>query len=412
MNQTKPESKPYRLIFINHYASIPKFPGPTRNFDFAAVLAGLGWSVNLVSCRFNHYLRRYLPEPPKSERRVRLRWIWSTPYHGNTLERELNILVFSKLSFWANLFTPADIVVTVTPPLESAFFGWLLAKVKRVPFVLDLEDLWPDSIITMGFHNKPVIRWLRFLERFLYRHSDHIMAVAGEMKEYLLKQGVPASKIDLIPLGANIPVLTGDREALRAKWGFGKDEIVAVYVGAHGPANALETLLRAAVELKGTPGIRIVLFGDGSDKPRLQKLYLALELRGNLTLADPVPPEQVPEILQAADIGIASLKDTETFKTVRPNKIYEYMAVGLPIICCIDGEARKIVAEAGAGIPVMPEDSWGLAQVLQTLAGDAEERRRFGENGLKYVRRTGDRVELAGQMDQVLKKVIHDHRSF
>jgi glycosyltransferase involved in cell wall biosynthesis len=410
MNQTKPESKPYRLIFINHYASTPKFPGPTRNFDFTAVLAGLGWRVNLVSCRFNHYLRRYLPGPPKEELGVRLRWIWSTPYHGNTLQRELNILVFSKLSFWANLFTPADIVVTVTPPLESAFCGWLLAKVKRVPFVLDLEDLWPDSIITMGFQNKPVIAWLRFLERFLYRHSDHIMAVAGEMKEYLLKQGVPEAKINLIPLGANISELTGDREALRAKWGFGKDEIIAVYVGAHGPANALETLLRAAAEMQGNSRIRIVLFGDGSDKPRLQKLYSEWNLRENITLAGPVPPEQVPEILQAADIGIASLKNTETFKTVRPNKIYEYMAAGLPVICCIDGEARRIVAEAGAGIPVTPEDHKGLSQALLTLAADAGQRRRLSENGLKYVKQTGDRVELAGLMDQVLKKVIHDHR--
>jgi glycosyltransferase involved in cell wall biosynthesis len=410
MNQSRPADKPYRLIFINHYASIPRFPGPTRNFDFAAVLAGLGWLVNLVSCRFNHYLRRYLSKPPKREKGVRLRWLWSTPYHGNTLQRELNILVFSKISFWANLLTPADIVVTVTPPLESAFFGWLLAKVKGVPFVLDLEDLWPDSIITMGFQNKPVIAWLRFLERFLYRHSDHIMAVADEMRAYLLKQGVPASKIDLIPLGANIPVQTGDREALRAKWGFGEAEIVAVYVGAHGPANALETLLRAAAELKGSSRIRIVLFGDGSDKPRLRKLQAQWALGDGITLADPVPPELVPEILQAADIGIASLKNTETFKTVRPNKIYEYMAAGLPVVCCIDGEARQIVTEAGAGIPVTPEDHRGLVQALRTLAGDAGQRRRFSENGLKFAKQTGDRAELAGRMDQVLKKVIDDHR--
>jgi glycosyltransferase involved in cell wall biosynthesis len=410
MDQAKTEKKTHRLIFINHYASIPKFPGPTRNFDFAAVLARLGWKVNLVSCSFNHYLRRYLPNPPKSERGIGLRWIWSTPYHGNTLQRELNILVFSMVSFWANLFTPADIVVTVTPPLESAFMGWLLAKVKRVPFVLDLEDLWPDSIITMGFQNKWVIVWLRFLERFLYRHSDHIMVVAGEMRAYLLKQGVPDSKIGLIPLGANIPELDEDREALRSQWGFGKDEIIAVYVGAHGPANALETLLRAAVLLRGKPGIRIVLYGDGSDKPRLRKLYAEWELRDNITLADPVRPEQVPEILQAADIGIASLKNTETFKTVRPNKIYEYMAVGLPVICCIDGEARRIITEAGAGVPVTPEDAKGLSQALLTLAGDEEKRRQFGENGLKFVKSTGDRAELAGQMDQVLKKVIDAHR--
>jgi glycosyltransferase involved in cell wall biosynthesis len=397
------------LLLINHYASIPKWPGPTRNFDFSATLAGLGWRATLISCRFNHYLRRYLPKPPRRERGVRLRWIWSTPYRGNTLQRELNIIVFSLLSFGVGLFIAADVIVTVTPPLESGFWGWLLAKVKRAPFVLDLEDLWPDSIITMGFRNRLVIAWLRFWELFLYRHADHILVVASEMREYLIKQGVPAIKIDLIPLGANLPPPIPDREAFRAKLGWAKDEIIAVYVGAHGPANSLETLLGAAKELKGNRTIKIVLFGDGSDKPRLQKLVVEWDLRGNFILAEPVAPETVPQILQAADIGIASLKNTETFKTVRPNKIYEYMAAGLPVICCIDGEARNIISQAGAGIFVTPEDSAGLALTLKALAGDATARRRFGANGLNFVKQSGDRVQLAAQMDRVLRKVVHDN---
>lgn len=399
-----------QLIIINHYATIPRWPGPTRNFDFAANLVKQGWQVSLFSCRFNHYLRGYLRKPPVVESGVGLKWVWSTPYQGNSILRELNIVIFSFHSFWRGLLTPARVVITVTPPLESAFSGYLLARVKHIPFVLDVEDLWPDSIIAMGFHNKYVIGWLRFLERFLYRHADHILAVATEMQEYLNKRGVPASKITMVPLGANLPAecSTSQRSEIRAKYGWPADLVVAVYVGAHGPANALETLIKAAQAITEHNHIKIVLFGDGSDKPRLVKLLNDAKLT-NISLEDPVAPEMVPQILQAADIGIASLKDTNIFKTVRPNKLYEYMAVGLPVICCIAGEARRLIAEVGSGIPVNPEDHLGLADALRQLAQDHEYRKKLGQNGYHYVRKSGDRVQLAAQMGTVLTKVIKAH---
>jgi glycosyltransferase involved in cell wall biosynthesis len=401
-----------QLILINHYASTPRWPGPTRNFDFAVNLVKQGWGVNLFSCRFNHYLRGYLKRPPVIEQAVNLKWVWSTPYQGNSILRELNILVFSGLSFWRGLFTPAQVIITVTPPLESAFSGWLLSRVKRVPFVLDVEDLWPDSIIAMGFQNKLIIRWLRFLEEFLYQHADHIITVATQMQEYLVRQGVPAAKITMIPLGANLPLESSSeqRNEIRAKYGWSKDVIVAVYVGAHGPANALETLINAAQAIPTTVPIKIVLFGDGSDKPRLFKLITDLKLN-NICLEDPVSPQMVPDILQATDIGIASLKDTDTFKTVRPNKLYEYMAVGLPMVCCIAGEAGRLVEEVGSGIQVRPEDYLGLAEELQKLAQSPDYRRELGQKGRIYVRESGDRVKLAAQLSAVLKQVIKDYEA-
>ncbi|HEX7712755.1 MAG TPA: glycosyltransferase family 4 protein [Bacillota bacterium] len=393
------------LILISNFATTPQYPGPTRNFDFACVLAERGWKVKLLNCRFNHYLRRYLHKPPKWQNGVRMAWIWSTPYRGNSIERELNVVVFSALSFWRGLFSRGDIVVTVTPPLETALCGWLLARMKRIPFILDLEDLWPDSIIAMGFRNQAVIKMMRFFEHFLYRHADHIQVVAAEMREYLLKQNVPEAKIDLIPLGANLPRCNRDRATIRAQYGWTDQEIVAVYMGAHGPANSLETLIRAAAKLDDST-IRIVLFGDGSDKPRLREIASELGIGSHLVLADPVPPEVVPDILQAADIGIASLKNTDTFKTVRPNKLYEYMAASLPIVCCIDGEARRFVTGLDSGIYVPPEDSGELATGLRRLAANPELRRRLGRNGREFVTREGDRRVLAVLMDQVLKKVI------
>lgn len=393
------------IIFINHYASIPKFPGPTRNFDFAATLVALDWQVTLFSCRFNHYLRSYLPNPPARESGVRLNWVWSTAYRGNSIQRELNIVVFSFFSFWKGLFTGGDVIVAVTPPLESAWSAWLLSRIKRVPFVLDVEDLWPDSLISMGFRNKVVIGLLRLLERFLYQHADHILTVAQEMKEYLLRQGVPEAKVTLIPLGANIPSDRQNRTAIRGRYGWQDDQVIAVYVGAHGPANALETLLKAAEDLTGFEQVKIVLFGDGSAKPGLKEKLAALNLT-NISLEDPVTPEMVPDILRAAEIGIASLKDNDTFKTVRPNKLYEYMAVGLPIVCCIDGEAKRFVEEVGAGVAVTPEDHQGLAIALKKLTQNAELRHEMGENGRRFVALEGDRVKLAKVMGQTLKKVI------
>ncbi len=398
-----------KLTLINHYASIPRWPGPTRNFDFASELVALGWDVNLLSCRFNHYLRNYLPDPPTAENGVGLHWIWSTKYQGNSIQREINIVVFSLLSFWKGLFLPTQAVLTVTPPLESAFMGWVLARLKRVPFILDVEDLWPDSLISMGFQNKLVIGWLRFLEQFLYRHADHILVVAEKMGQYLLEQGVPESKISLIPLGANLPVPSLDRATVRAKYGWRDGQLIAAYVGAHGPANALETLIYAAECLLQTTPVKIVLFGDGSDKPRLVKL-LAEKGLTNIILEDPVPPGEVPTILNAVDIGIASLKDTPTFKTVRPNKIYEYMAAGLPIVCCIDGEARQVVESVDSGVFVKPEDYRGLAAQLERMAGDVELRSRLAENGHRFCVAEGDRRKLAAKMGTVLNQVIGEYR--
>ena len=287
--------------------------------------------------------------------------------------------------------------------------GWVLARLKRVPFVLDVEDLWPDSLISMGFQNKLVIGWLRFLERFLYRHADHILVVADKMGQYLLEQGVPESKISLIPLGANLPVPSMDRATVRAKYGWRDGQVIAAYVGAHGPANALETLIRAAECLPKATPVKIVLFGDGSDKPRLTKI-LAEKGLTNISLEAPVPPGDVPAILNAVDIGIASLKDTPTFKTVRPNKIYEYMAAGLPIICCIDGEARQVVESVDAGVFVTPEDHRGLAVQLERLAADGELRQRLAENGHRFCVAEGDRRKLAAKMGTVLTKVIGEYR--
>jgi Glycosyltransferase len=401
-----------QLIIINHYASIPRWTGPTRNFDFAANLVKQGWQVSLLSCRFNHYLRDYLKKPPAVEAGVDLKWVWSTPYQGNSLLRELNIMIFSFLSFWRGLFTPAQVIVTVTPPLESAFFGYLLARIKRIPFVLDVEDLWPDSIIAMGFRNGWVIGWLRFLERFLYRHADHILVVAGEMEEYIKRRGVPGSRITMIPLGANLSAQCSpaQRKEIRTQYDWPEHLIVAVYLGAHGPANALETLIKAAQTIPRQSNIKIVLFGDGSDKPRLTRLWHELKLT-NISFEDPVAPEMAPRILQAADIGIASLKDTDTFKTVRPNKLYEYMAAGLPVVCCIAGEAGRFIDEAGSGIPVQPEDHSGLAEALCKLAEDPEYRKELGQKGYQYVRRSGDRAQLAVQMGEVLSKVIKAHEN-
>jgi glycosyltransferase involved in cell wall biosynthesis len=250
-----------------------------------------------------------------------------------------------------------------------------------------------------------LIQASEWLERFLYRHADRLVVNSPGFIEHVKRRG--GRRVELVPNGADTtmfdPSLDG-ADFRRQHNLVGK--FVALYAGAHGMSNDLDVLLAAAERLQDRPEIRIVLLGDGKEKPALQARAAEKGLQ-NVLFIPPLPKTSIPHVLAAADACIAILKPIELYKTVYPNKVFDYMAAGRPVILAIDGVIRQVVETARAGIPVPPGDPEAIAQAICTLVGDPQAGREMGKRGRTYVEAHFDRASLAYQ----LLKVIEDSSS-
>jgi glycosyltransferase involved in cell wall biosynthesis len=273
----------------------------------------------------------------------------------------------------------------------------LLAKLKRCPFVLEVRDLWPDTLIKMnGLRNRYLIKSLTWLESFLYRRADKIVVLTEYQRRFIAEKGIDREKISLIPNGIVRDSWQRDPSAkkrYRQRMGVDPGQFVALYAGAHGPANALEHVVRAGRYLPKDSAI--VLIGDGPEKDRLRRIKEEESL-SNVYLLDPVPKGEIYHYIDAADCGIISLADNEIFRGARPNKLFDYMYIGKPIITNVDGEVREIVEANGVGLFSGVEDPRGLAEAMEKVKRKTdEEKNALAERASQYIDRYGDRKKLA-----------------
>ena len=293
-----------------------------------------------------------------------------------------------------------------SPHLLAALAGWVLSRIKRVPFVLEVRDLWPKVLVDMQAMSETslVYRTLEHLEAFLYHRADAIVVMARGVQDELQGRGIRESKLVFIPNGADPESMRTDvsRDELRRQLRF--QGLIAVYAGAHGPANGLDLLLDAAKEVASDiPSLRVVLVGDGVDKKRLRR-RVAAEHIANVELRDPVPKSDMPKVLAAADIGLHVLADVDLFKYgVSPNKLFDYMAAGLPSITNTAGEVAALVHAADAGVVAEPS---GLAVALRTMAAaSADQRAEWGRNGAAYIDANQSRAAMAVRLETLLDDV-------
>lgn len=412
------EERPFRIWLANHYAVPPNIEGITRHFELAREWVEKEHAeVTLWLSRFLHPRRSFITE---SEMRqveripgLQLKWLWSFPHRRNDVRRIINMVSFAAMFFFAGLFRKKpDVLVASSPHLLTGLAGWLLARLKGCPFVLEVRDLWPDSLIHMGRLNNPaVIRLLRWLESSLYHRSDRIVVLTEYQRRFIIAKGIASDRVTLIPNG----VVVGSwkpspsrREEIRRKWGIPQDRFVAIYTGAHGPANALDVVVKAGAHLE--PGISIVLMGDGPEKEKLIRLKEEMGL-SNVHLMDPVPKREVYDYIHAADCSIISLADNEIFRGARSNKLYDYMFVGLPIVTTVDGELREIIEGNGVGVFAGAEDPEGLAKAIARIRSlTPDERERIAQRGMDYVQREGNRRTLAHRYFLLLKQLGDQER--
>ena len=400
------------LLIHQAFAAIDE-PGGTRHHEIARYLGESGHRVTVIASPVSYLTGKSasitpIPSPLKrGERGVRV----IRAYTYSALHRSFVHRVFSFFSFMVSSFMTGlrvrdvDLVWGTSPPIFQGVTAWLLARIKRVPFLFEVRDLWPAFAIAVGvLQNKFIIRASEWLEKFLYRRADQMLVNSPGFTRHIENRG--GRDIVLVPNGADPCMFDPAAEgALFRKTHNLEGKFVALYAGAHGMSNDLDVLLDAATQLRERTEIAIVLLGDGKEKSALIDRAAEMGL-SNVRFIPPVPKTEMGTALAATDACIAILKPIEMYKTVYPNKVFDYMAAGRPVILAINGVIRDVVEDADAGIFVPPGDADSLAAAICTLAGDCREGARLGQNGRKYVEEHFDRGVLSKEMAQIMESLI------
>lgn len=343
---------------------------------------------------------------------VRYTWIAAPRYTHNDWRRLHNMVGFAwnALRLGRRLPGRPDCIVGSSPQPLAAKCAQILARYRKCGYALELRDLWPQVIVDMGAfrESSPLVRMARLLEHTLYQGCHPILVFAAGMKGYLAERGVSSSRIYYIPTGANV-------DEYVPSWAHGIDglqpdecggQITVMYTGAHGPANGLQVVVEAADILRDSRQVRFVLLGDGPDKESLRAEAVRRHL-GNIQFWDAVPKAEVPKLLASADIGLITLRNVAAFEyAISPNKLFEYMSAGLPVLCAIPGDMSRLVQEAGSGVVIPPEDPVALAEAVLMLAGmTSEERIEIGKRGRRLVEERFDRRVLVDEFERVVSAV-------
>lgn len=381
----------------------------SRTHEHCRQWVAAGEQVTVITCApnfpkgrvFDGYRNRLWQQETVDGIRVIRVWSYITANEGFA-RRVLDYMSFMLAAFIASLFVRrVDVVVGTSPQFFTAVAAWAVGAVKRRPYVFELRDMWPESIKAVGaMQDSAVIRWLEKLEMFLYRRAARIVSVTHSFKDTLIRRGISGDKIDVVTNGVDIARFTPrpKDQALQAQLGF-QDCFVAGYIGTHGMAHALETLLQAMQELRDHPAggrIRLLLLGDGARKAELQAQAERLSLH-NVVFVDTVPKDEVARYWSLLDVSIIHLRQTELFTTVIPSKLFECMGMGIPVLHGVAGESAGIVEREGVGIVFEPENVEQLKNNLLRLMGEPQLRQQLSQAGLSAARNY-DRANLAMHM--------------
>lgn len=396
---------------LNHYAQEPGHPGGTRHFSLSRYLPTSGWRAFIIAASVEHNTgRQRLAEGEKTRLEnfdgVPFLWVRTPGYKGNGGGRIKNILVY----FWRTLRPvttralprPNVIIGSTVHPL-AALSGMLLARRFRIPFIYEVRDLWPQSLIDIGKMRAGSFsaRALYWLERLLLRGAARIIVLLPQADKYIVPIGIPKERIVYLPNGVElceIPAPPTDQNIF-----------TLMYFGAHGQPNGLDCVLRAMHHLKGNPlavRIRLRLIGNGSLKPGLVELAKKLDL-DNVQFEPPVSKREIPALASTADAFIFNLVDGPAFRFgISSNKLFDFLAASRPIIFSCKA-SNNPVNEAHAGLTVPPNQSEELAKSILTMASlPIEERIRMGRSGRAYVEANHSFEQIAKRLASVLDESL------
>jgi len=407
------------ILIINHYAQAPDQPGGTRHFSLARALTGLGHSVAIAASAFDHLTRTGAPPPgfkvlEETRDGVRFFRLRTPPYHGNGPGRLLNMLAFARgvrTALPALLDPRPDVVVGSSPHPFGALAGLGLARQLGVPFVLELRDVWPQSLTeVMGVSPcHPLIWVLERIERKLYRQADHIITLLPKVAGRIKERGGNPGAITWVPNGIDLAMVPPPVPAPDLA------TFTLMYAGAHGVTNALDVLLDAAAILRErAPAlpkrVALVLVGTGPEKPRLEARARALGL-DNLTFRPAVPKRDIYGVLGLADAFWVSAADSELWEHgISFNKLYDFMAMARPTLIGMRCSTNPILL-SGGGLTVRPGSAEAMADgVAQLLAAGHSERLDMGRKARGFVELHFEMGKLAAGFEAALGQALEAGR--
>lgn len=404
-----------RVCFVS-----PNFPPEvnapaTRLHEHAREWVAMGGDVDVITDVPNYpegvvypgYENRYSEEEVDGIRVHRVPMV--TAPNAGSAKRIASFVSFMLSAIWhrRRVAAPPDVVVATSPQFFSAIAGWWIARRLRVPFVLEIRDLWPESIVAVGaMKRNAAIRMFERIERFLYRSADHVVVVTDAFVEHVVRGGAKPENVTVLKNGADlgrlVPPADGVRAEIRARHGW-EGQFVAAYTGTIGMAHRADIVLEAARRCPD-PDVQWVVIGTGAERAALEAQAAAADL-DTFTLVDKQPRERILGYLAETDVAIVHLRDTPLFRTVIPSKLFEAMAFGVPIAHGVQGESRDLVEAAGAGLGFPSEDADALVETVLRLKNDPELYARIQAAGRAAVARDFDRRVVARRYWTLLERV-------
>jgi glycosyltransferase involved in cell wall biosynthesis len=397
-----------RILYFSHYF-YPEGNAPAaRVYEMCRRWVAQGHQVTVITCApnvpvgvvYDGYRNGWLQrETVQGIETIRV-WTWLAANKG-TVRRIVNYVSYMLTAILAGLrVARPDVVIATSPQFFCGWAGVWVCRLRRLPFILEIRDIWPESIVTVGAMKKSVaVRQLERWERSMYRAARRVVTVGEGYREQLVARGVPAERIDVIPNGVDRAAFdrTTGEGGVRAEYGLG-DAFVCAYVGTIGMGSGLEVVLRAARLLRDAPGPDVVflLVGDGAVREDLERRARSEGL-SSVVFTGRLDKARIPAVLAASDACLVHLSRKELFRTVLPSKIFEASAMARPIVLGVEGFAADLVAGAGAGICIEPENERELVEAVTRLAGDPAQAAEMGRCGFERIASQYDYDELAGR---------------
>jgi len=403
---------------FNHYAQEPRGAGGTRHFSLAKNMLKMGWNVQIVAASVDHFSGTQRLDEPVAFRRDKIEdvsfiWLKTPEYQGSGLLRVVNMFAYSFRAYfgsWKVDTQKPDVIVGSSVHPFAAVSAALLAKKYDVPFIFEVRDLWPETLVAMGLWPKESWKTKFFigLEKWLYRRADKIITLLPYAHEYISSLGIDEKKIVWISNGVELgdePKSINDNN---------EEKFTLMYLGSHGQANGLDTLIDAMKMIQDTHlgnDIQLVMIGEGTDKKELIGQAKRYGLK-NIAFRDAVTKNEVPQLASQADAFVLCVRDLPALYRygISMNKIFDYMAAGRPVVIASNARNNPI-GDAQCGLSVAAEDSEALAKAIVEISHlSLDERKKMGEQGRDFVKENFDYKILASSFVSVLDEVCEESR--